>query len=549
MWTLSALTLTGATVFAFQSSGSAAEPSRAAARTRKAAGAFTAPLAVDWKFTSAYFPNNPVMPIYTDGTIIFCAGNRIHAVDAQSGAQKWRYPLEGNNLQSYIISAPTVHNNTLYFGTGDGLYALDVATGKPNHQPYLIRSGVVTSPIISNDILYIGNGENNILAFDVRTFRPLEGAWSPGGRPGVPGGDFAGNFLSANSLLYYVTGDQTLRAVNTSNGSVRWAQRLNANFQRATPILSGDSLYLAVGTTYCSFRAASGQPRWQITLPADAAADPAVDEEGNSYVGTTDRAIYALDIRGRALWKQPAQVEHEIIASPVIAGDYLIVGTALGGVYVFERATGTLKWHYLVKPSSTNPEFIPSSANVAAPPVVINGSLMVLTDDGTVTTFRNDAPDNLAPLVTKLEPEPGDALNGKLPFHISARLEDFGSGLNPDTIVLKVDDRTVPRRPGGRQFSDKPGYTFDPDLGLLDYTMFENESGISRALARGPHTISITVQDWMGNMTTKSWSFHVDETLPTRTRRRPPNSNQNPAGGLGPGGLGGGKGAGGGGGS
>ena len=192
-------------------------------------------------------------------------------------------------------------------------------------------------------------------------------------------------------------------------------------------------------------------------------------------------------------------------------------------------------------------------ANISAQPVLYNGSLFVLTDDGAMTSFRADAADGLPPVITPITPEQGDYLKGTPPFYIAAKLVDEGSGIDFSTLSLKVDDKPIPRRPLNDITGERPGYVIETDTGYLEYAILEGDGGRTVTLANGHHTITLTVKDWMGNSTTKTWSFAVDDSLTKRSRRpgsTPANGTQvNPGGrgGANQGGTGGGRPSGGGG--
>src|SRR5262245_11994645 len=73
----------------------ALRPSRVEARTNgggeKTGGApidLLTPLALQWKYTSTYFGYNPSSPAIAEDSIYFASGNRIYALDANSGGLK-----------------------------------------------------------------------------------------------------------------------------------------------------------------------------------------------------------------------------------------------------------------------------------------------------------------------------------------------------------------------------------------------------------------------------------------------------------------------------
>jgi outer membrane protein assembly factor BamB len=530
---LGALALTGGSLLAV-SPTRAAEPGAA----RKSPANFTVPMAVLWQFTGNIFPNNPSAPIVTEDTAYFASGNRVYAVSLQTGAQKWRYPTE-NQLPTYIQTSPLLVKDTLYVGAGDGLYAVDAATGKMKWL-YAVKGGVVTSPQIVNGTLFFSSADGRFYGVDAASGDVNKnGPWYRDNKPGVPiGADLGADYAVANGVAYYVTTNQLMVAVDLATASPRWRQRLDFLTPNAQPVISGESLYLATTNTLSSWRTSNGSRRWVAPLPNDAAAPPAVDADGNVYVITTDRYIYSVDPRGRGRWKQPPQLISGVITAPIVVGNLLIVGTAGGGLYAYDTTLGTLKWSYALEPHSTNANAIPSAVNIATPPVVSGDTLYVLSDDGTLTAFRHDAPDMLPPTITIVEPQLGDYLNGRPPFHIAAKITDDGSGVNFDTLTLMLDNTKIPRRPlGETALSDKPGYVYNPDTNTITYVTEENEAGKSNALADGHHTITISVKDWMGNTATKSWLFTVDDTIPRRARRNAgTNTTILPRGSGGPGG-------------
>jgi outer membrane protein assembly factor BamB len=495
------------------------------------------PMAVQWKFSTNYAANNPASPTVAGETVYFSSGNRIYAVDRRTGAQKWRYPND-NALNTFVVATPVVSDGTVFFTAGDGLYALNAADGKAPWPHISIKGGAVTRPLVVGDTVYFAASNGRFYAVDVKTGGARGGVWNQGGKEGLEVGDLVADYTNADDMVYFVTSNEILSSLSLTTGVRKWAQRLNESDPRISmPVVSGESLYVASGSNLLSFRRSNGQSRWSIPFPNHIVAPPVADSAGNTYVVTGDRAIYALDPRGRGLWKQPATVEYEVLTQPLLVGTTLIISTTLGNVYAFDTATGAMKWNYAIQPSSARPDGIPTITNIAATPTVADGTLYVVSDDGALTAFRADAPDSLPPTILRLEPEQGEYLNGRPPFRISAKIADDGSGLRLDTLTLKLDDRNIPRRPSGRAYSDKPGFFYNPDTGLIEYTIFDS-SGEGRAeiLKDGHHSATISVKDWMGNTLVKTWTFYIDDTLPKRSKQ--PSGNQGQGTNRGPGGLG-----------
>jgi len=88
-------------------------------------------------------------PTVADGTVYTSDGNRVYALRADSGTERWTFEGPGDSI------APTVANGTLYIGDdafsgGDGLYAIDAATGELRWQSET-AAGVASAPTVVED--------------------------------------------------------------------------------------------------------------------------------------------------------------------------------------------------------------------------------------------------------------------------------------------------------------------------------------------------------------------------------------------------------------
>jgi outer membrane protein assembly factor BamB len=515
--------------------------SRTAARpkgqdTGDSGGRITAPLAVSWRYTGVPFPNNPAAPRLSGDTAYFASGNRLYAVALSNGALRWKYPADAP-FPTLITTTPAIDGDTVYMGAGDGLYAIGAADGKVRWH-FFLKSAVSTSPQVRGHYVYFTADDGRFYEVDTRTGDGTTGIWHKGNRPGVEiGSDIAADLSIQGDYAYYVTSDDILHSVNLAAGAQKWYTRLDGEAQYP-PVVAGELIYLATGNTIGAWRESTGQRRWIVPLPSAAAAAPAVDSDGNVYLASSERYIFALDSRGHSLWKQSPRVDFEVAAAPVLADDLLIVATTQGGVYAFDKGTGALRWNTIIRPSTLNPESMPVKANVMSSPLVANGSLYVVTDDGSLTAFRHNAIDTTPPLVKVVEPAEGAYVNGRPPFRVSAKITDDGSGVNLDTLKILLDNQMLPRRPGGIDAVEQPGYYFNPDDGTIDFETAEGDAGHSNALPDGHHSLTIMVKDWMGNQATKVTSFFTEDSLPHQKRRTGQNGNRPGRGGF-PGGGGG----------
>ncbi len=75
---------------------------------------------------------------------------------------------------------------------------------------------------------------------------------------------------------------------------------------------------------------------------------PAVVWDGNAYIGNAKGTIRALSMRfGTVLWRHDTP-DGKMASSPAVVGGELVYHGMNGAVYVLDRATGRLRWHYWV---------------------------------------------------------------------------------------------------------------------------------------------------------------------------------------------------------
>jgi hypothetical protein len=95
--------------------------------------------------------------------------------------------------------------------------------------------------------------------------------------------------------------------------------------------------------------------------------------------------------------------------------------------------------------------------------------------------------DEQPPSISKLTPSNGERMGERGRVHISAALADEGSGVDTDSVRLRVDGQDVTR----------------------DARVTADEVNFREDLRPGRHAVEVSVKDRAGNTTTKSWAFDV----------------------------------------
>lgn len=466
------------------------------------------PLILNWEFASSRNHDNPAAPIVEGNVCYFSSGDRVFALDIESGTQKWRYPLDVA-LTSMIKATPTVVDGKVYFGTGDGkLYCVNAEDGKFEWF-FETRGAVRCPPIVQDGVMYFGADDNSIYALNASTGDTF---WT---KPFQARDDFGNGIALGAGMVVGSCMDGNLYGVNAT-GKQRWGFRLPNAPVKTSPIMTENLTIMAVGTAMYGITTRSGQSKWFVQLPSEVAATPATDGF-DVFVPCRNKKLYCYNISGRqpALkWTEPADIGGIPFSSPTIAGDMVYVTGSHGIVAGFSVADGSLKWRYVFGTSTVT---APGTqfTDAACSPTVANGNLLVLTDDGVLHCFTKTAPDTSAPEVFYTTPTNGVKMSGAPPIKLSATLYDIGSGVDlgdgrgngSGGVTMMLDGEPVE-------------LTVDLATGTVTHTTDVGDplKTVVTALKDGVHVVTLTAKDYAGNQVTKEWCFTADSTMPPPRR-------------------------------
>ena len=454
------------------------------------------PLILSWEFTGTKFRGNPAAPVVADDTCYFACGDRVYALDVESGNLKWKYPQD-QSLTSVVKATPTIIEDKLYFGTVDGkLYCLDSKTGA--FQWFFETHGALRCPPITEEgITYLGCDDNSIYTIDAATGDMV---WS---KPFVARDDFANGIAVGAGMVVGSSMDGNVYFVNASSGKLRQMFRIPGAPVKTSPIMIDNVTIMAVGNVMYGLTTRSGQRKWMVQLPSEVACTPSSDGS-DVFVACNNKKLYCYNVSGRipALrWTEPADIGGAALSSPTIADRIVYVTASHGVVSAFSVDDGTLKWRYVFMPSATNLSST-GAMDASSSPIVANGSLFVLTDDGVLHCFTKAAPDTTPPDVYGASPENGKQLNGSPPIRFSSIIYDQGSGVDFSSAQMTLDGAAVDLTPDFA--SGSVSYVFD---------VVDAQTAI-KPLADGVHTVTLAVKDYAGNENKVVWTFTANHMLP-----------------------------------
>jgi outer membrane protein assembly factor BamB len=481
------------------------------------------PLALKWEFTGNKYKGNPASPIVAGNTCYFACGDYVYAVDLGTGEAKWKYPTD-RGLGGSVKSTPAYYDGSLFFGAGDkNLYCLNAATGT-YQWAFAVRGSIRCAPLILDGLVYFGADDDSIYCISAETG---DSKWA---KPFTAKDDIAGNLAINSGLLVASSMDGCMYGLISNNGSLRTMPfRLPEAPTRTSPIIVENMAVMAIGNSVLGLTLRSNQLRWQITLPSEVAANPAAS--GNDiFVPCRDKKIYAYNIGGRKpvlKWTEPADLGAVPMSSPTVADQTVFVTGSKGVVAAFSAEDGTLLWRYVCSPSAITAAGS-ASVDASSSPVVANGAVLVLTDDGVLHCFSANAADQEPPKTFGVTPSMGSVLSSAPPIKMSCVLYDLGSGVDFSKVSMLLD---------GQPVSDPK---IDASAFTISYTTEIGGSGKPmQKLPQGAHTVTVNAQDYKGNTLSYSWFFLTDDTLPPpkvtvpepkKTTVQPPKRRQPTAG-------------------
>jgi outer membrane protein assembly factor BamB len=427
-------------------------------------------------------------PVYANKVVYFAAGKHVYAVNADNGGVAWKYPATDDDADVYR-STPALDSGALYIGNdGSELVKLDMKTGKKLWS-CKTEGPVRTPPVVTSGVVYFGCEDLNFYAVNAETGKKI---WKYAVDSGI-----VTSATMAGSTVVFGTSDNTLFALNSSTGRRIWQAQINSD-PRTSPPVFAENLIVGSGTQLVAMSIRNGSVRWSKPLSSEVCA-PVTVGAGSIYAASQDQQIAAFTDRGRQRWTKT--LAYPATGAPLLTSDALLVATQRGIIYALDPQSGDVKWEYVMVPTGTPKARAKAFANVRCAPIVADGTLYVLSDDGVMTAFRPDSADSVPPRIVAYRPASNTRVGGvRIPYAVT--LVDDGSGINPDSISLKVDGVAV------------KDVVYDPTTNAVHMDpKIEQSAVVTSTLSDGSHEAVLSATDWRGNTVTHSWGFRVDNAL------------------------------------
>jgi len=216
--------------------------------------------------------------------------NYLFAIYSNNGTEKWSY-YTGN----LVTSSPAIGaDGTIYFGDWNGIFHAINPNGTEKWK-YQTGDAILSSPAIGADgIVYCGSHDGSLYAY-----YPQNGTvkWK------FPAGYWirVNPCIGDDGTIYCVSLNNFLFAINP-NGTMKWKTDVDAG---TSPTIGPDGTIYAGWDTLYAINSVDGSVKW--SLPVSGAIEgstPCTSHEGVIYFGTTNGDVYAVNPNGTIRWRK-----------------------------------------------------------------------------------------------------------------------------------------------------------------------------------------------------------------------------------------------------
>ncbi|HEX8237275.1 MAG TPA: PQQ-binding-like beta-propeller repeat protein [Abditibacteriaceae bacterium] len=478
------------------------------------------------------------------GDLILAAGENgdLNALQTTDGSAVWTV-----NMGSPVVDAPVIVNTAggerilVALATGQLRAYTRAGTLDEKWNVPLGRVGAtpLSSPVLSTDgkRIFITASDQNLYAINLMTAKIDYTTLLPGPPAETPA-------LLGDRIV--VAAGETVVAVQQRTGTIAWSapgngRVMNSPSGRAAPNGRGVVYVGSDKGTLSALDLQKGTQLWQADLGAAVTGSPLVLPNA-ILVGTRNGLFYAVKPEtGDITWRYRLHTEREIeveVRTPRTGpgaqnrprGNVGGQGGA-GGQGGFGR-----RGNNQMAPGGRFPGGgFPGGGfgggrfrsnietrifGVSSAPAVAGNQVFLLADNAALyafeaTPFDADPPRVVEPSVTVRSEEKTDfaqlmdagrplRLPGRAPVYFAAQIEDRGSGVDPSSIKVTMNNRELAAE----------SFYYLPATGVLTVALAEYKGGTANNLPDGVVTIGVQARDYRGNPLNYTGNFEVDNDLP-----------------------------------
>lgn len=337
-------------------------------------------------------------PAAAENTVYFGSNDGlIYALKADSGEPLWHYKTGGP-----VMGRPTVDGSYLYVLSDDGyLYKLERQAGKfvwkfDTHGTGVARDlpgsdagtydYMTSGATVVKDTVFVGSADKRLYAVDAETGQER---WQFDTQDIV-----RSTPVVADGLVFFGSRDHNVYAVDAKTGALKWKYDTLREVVSSPLVVDGTVYIGSRCADLFAFEAATGRVKWKYFYWSSWVESSARMRDGTLYVGSSDaQQLFAIDAAsgrriwnfdtGGSNWSTPALTDKQVYIGAVGVLNYIV--DHHGGFFAVDRATGKVLWRYPMAAISGSATY-----GVASSPTVDHGLVFFGGLDGAFYAFGTD---------------------------------------------------------------------------------------------------------------------------------------------------------------
>jgi outer membrane protein assembly factor BamB len=269
-----------------------------------------------------------------------------HAVDVKS-ERDWRNAWLRKTAEAGLTSSPGVGNGVVVVGGRNGEVVAFEADSGAQRWSVKVTSEVLTAPLVTTERVIVRSNDGRVFGLDI-----ADGSRDWVFDRGLPTLTLRGNSapVAGHGLVYLGYEDGTVVALRQNDGLRAWEQLVaepegRTELDRVADIdgdlqVGADEIFAgSYHNQIMAISASTGRPLWTRDI---ATANGLALLSDKVLVADTAGNIWALDrSTGSEVWKQDALARRQL-TTPVVHGDYGVVGDLEGYLHWFRLSTGEI---------------------------------------------------------------------------------------------------------------------------------------------------------------------------------------------------------------
>lgn len=490
-----------------------------------AASAVDGPLPLSWRWYGKTTVAPRSQPMIVGDNVVVGVGRRVYAVNAASGATTWAFPPNGDAGGEFSVSPAISGDIIVAPSTNNFIYAIDRTAGTAKWSMNLGTTNA-RSVLANKGVFYVFTNDDRILGLNADNGSK---AWMTdyevnGNVVGMP-------TLTDDHLIFFTTGGK-LVGLNVTTKQPSWEISVGSASPEGGPIAYGQSVYVVSGSQIAQINPRTGRTGWVATLPERPVGSVAMSPKGGAAV-TENGKVYTFDTFGKLTRQQPINLgDGYVSGGPQTAGGNIFVRMRAGSLVLIDpsRTSGEVIWEYS---TSSLPGSKRAGENSApADSVAILGPLAIgentvygLAEDGSLFAWGGTyGVDEYGPTIAMTSPAMGNVMWGQPDTTFYFKIEDLQTGVMSRSLSVTMNGTRM-------------NHEYLPGSGMLMMKIRHagsKEPGANNPFPDGRKTIVVKAGDWAGNITEKTFTVVIDNTI--FESPPPPSNTGNPGGGRGGGG-------------